>query len=461
MFPQIDQLSGTHLLSLDTLQRDEDVETPLVGINDAENATDVSADHYFNENIITNGISQLPLPTKIPTSSEITETVKHQITQIEDEHKKVNDQLIQSDAKVANLYHLSDRMDEQRWLQTEQEIKQKHKEEMEKIEQNIYTMQEEIKMLNEKQKCLEQRQQTLKQSEQTIESREYSGFDSQIMYDFVIPKFNLLTSYITDSIPNIDEYFIGKIPKLIFKEINNATYTISVHGFPGHHTSFLAARDRIFKLSNSVKSAKEFYQRDINRVIRSITETFKMVQADTNIWKQYCKIFTRLLQEKSIEYVNRFNICLKEKSKLLIEGSILGISVPPWIELRAHTNDFLNDYPFIDEIENLKHQALDEFIKQNISFQKLELDGVPTKGSVNTVTELIKEIQLEFKTNAIYEGYQSDHFSLIPNLLERIMIYYSCFTVQLPLFESSRELLNKIENNTVTTIATSTGSGKV
>jgi HrpA-like RNA helicase len=40
------------------------------------------------------------------------------------------------------------------------------------------------------------------------------------------------------------------------------------------------------------------------------------------------------------------------------------------------------------------------------------------------------------------------------------MIYYSCFTIQLPLFESSQQLLDQIQINNVLTISTSTGSGK-
>jgi HrpA-like RNA helicase len=39
------------------------------------------------------------------------------------------------------------------------------------------------------------------------------------------------------------------------------------------------------------------------------------------------------------------------------------------------------------------------------------------------------------------------------------MIYYRCFTIQLPLYESAKKLLKIIEENTVITIATSTGSG--
>jgi HrpA-like RNA helicase len=44
--------------------------------------------------------------------------------------------------------------------------------------------------------------------------------------------------------------------------------------------------------------------------------------------------------------------------------------------------------------------------------------------------------------------------------LKQILIYYSCFLLQLPLFDESTKLLDMIEANTVTTIATSTGSGK-
>ncbi|CAF4361308.1 unnamed protein product, partial [Rotaria sp. Silwood2] len=164
------------------------------------------------------------------------------------------------------------------------------------------------------------------------------------MHDFILPKFDLLINYIKESVQNIDEYFIDKIPKLTFVEVNGDTYAITLRGFPDHHTAFEAVRDRLFNLSNSVKSAKEFYQRDINRVIRSIARTLTIGQTGTNIWKQYCKILTQLLEEKGIEYVNRFNVYIKEKSKTLIQRSILGTSTPPWIELRRDTDNFRNDY---------------------------------------------------------------------------------------------------------------------
>ena len=59
-----------------------------------------------------------------------------------------------------------------------------------------------------------------------------------------------------------------------------------------------------------------------------------------------------------------------------------------------------------------------------------------------------------------YRGYEQEAFNCIPPLLERIMIYYCCFKLQLPLYESSKKLLKDIEESTVVTISTSTGSGK-
>ena len=75
------------------------------------------------------------------------------------------------------------------------------------------------------------------------------------------------------------------------------------------------------------------------------------------------------------------------------------------------------------------------------------------------MNEFIDKVKREFKTNPIYVGCNLEQFKEIPKLLQRIMLYYRCFLLQLPLYESSQELLDKIEKNTVITIATSTGSG--
>ncbi|CAF5059727.1 unnamed protein product, partial [Rotaria sp. Silwood1] len=386
---KINQSSRTHLLPMDTLQIHAGTKTSTV-LNKSENETDINQENYFDASVANDSISQLPLPIKASIPSEDIEVLKTKLAEMDKENKKVKERLVQAKTEVASLLTLHDDMKEknqteleerkkeidimrleqeekeQKWLQIEKQIKQKYEEEIQSHSQNMSVIIEEVTTLNEKQNSLEERMQTLKRNEETIRNCEYFGFHSQIMHDFILPKFDLLINYIKESVPNIDEYFIDKIPKLTFVEINDATYAITLRGFPDHHTAFVAARDRIFNLSNSVNSAKEFYQRDINRIIRSITRTLTTVQADTNIWKQYSKILTQALEEKGIEYVNRFNVYIKGKAKTLIERSILGTSTPPWIELRRDTDDFRNEYPLVNEIEGLKHQALDEFSKTNI-----------------------------------------------------------------------------------------------
>ncbi|CAF3985893.1 unnamed protein product, partial [Rotaria sordida] len=347
---KINQSSRTHLLPLDALQIDEDTQTSTV-LNNSENETDINQENYFNDSVANDSISQLSLPIKASTPSEETEALKKKLGEMNKENKKVKERLAQANTEVNSLFSLYDDMKdknrteleerkkeidvmrleqeekEQKWLQIEKQTKQKYEEEIQSREQKMSVIIEEVTMLNEKQTNLETRMQTLKNMEETIKNCEYSGFHSQVMHDFILPKFDLLINYIKESIPNTDEYFIDKIPKLTFVETNDATYAVTLRGFPDHHTAFVAARNRIFSLSNSVNSAKEFYQRDINRIIRSISRTLTTVQ------------------EKGIEYVNRFNVYIKAKAKTLIEGSILGTSTPPWIELRRDTDDFRNEYP--------------------------------------------------------------------------------------------------------------------
>jgi hypothetical protein len=116
--------------------------------------------------------------------------------------------------------------------------------------------------------------------------------------------------------------------------------------------------------------------------------------------------------------------------------------------------------PFRNEIQQLKYRALEKFIEQNISLQRIKLEKKPTEKSIKTIEYFIQKTKEIFTTESKYTGHKLKHFGLISELLQRLMIYYSCFTIQLPLFESARKLLNSIENNTVITIATSTGSGQ-
>ena len=51
--------------------------------------------------------------------------------------------------------------------------------------------------------------------------------------------------------------------------MNHILFTIT--GFQDHHDAFKAILQRILTLSNIIQSAKDFYQRYLNRITKSIT----------------------------------------------------------------------------------------------------------------------------------------------------------------------------------------------
>jgi hypothetical protein len=70
------------------------------------------------------------------------------------------------------------------------------------------------------------------------------------------------------------------------------------------------------------------------------------------------------------------------------------------------------------------------------------------------------KLRHQFESQLQYVGHEFKHFNLIPSLLQRVHIYCRCCQLNLPLFNSSVNLLDNIERNTVVAISTGTGSGK-
>ncbi|CAF5096805.1 unnamed protein product, partial [Rotaria sp. Silwood1] len=150
---QIHQSSETHLLPLDTLQMDEDTNTSKL-LNNDEDETDIKPENYFNDSIANVSQSQLPLPVKTSIPLEDTEALKKKLAEVEEENKKVKEQLAGEQRKVDSLFSLYDdskekskieqdkfnkKIDrmrlkqeerEQKWLENEKQIKQKYEEEV-------------------------------------------------------------------------------------------------------------------------------------------------------------------------------------------------------------------------------------------------------------------------------------------------------------------------------------------
>jgi len=321
-------------------------------------------------------------------------------------------------------------------------------------------LQQTNKLLQDLQQQLLNRQaqeQKIKDITNQIKALDYDDIESIVVQNFLFSNIHKIISHLK-TIYHMDDYFVG-IPNITIVERNHS-YCVSVTGVQAHHDEFKLVLQRIQTLSNVTQSAKAYYQRQLNGTIRTITQIMTQQIHSSQDWKHYTKYFQQLVQDKIQNFVELFNEYITQKSKAIREQCIVDAHFQSWIQLRKLTNTYMEMKQFEPELEILKYEALKEFIKQHISSQQLKFEKKPSLKSLQTMNEFIDKVKKEFKTNQIYVGCKLEQFREIPKLLQRIMLYYRCFLLQLPLYESSKELLDRIENNTVITIATSTGSGK-
>ncbi|CAF3704214.1 unnamed protein product [Rotaria sp. Silwood1] len=329
-----------------------------------------------------------------------------------------------------------------------------------KHEQEVVRLLDQIAKMEGQQKENERQQAKLREMDKNIKTVDYNNIQHEVIHRFLTPKDSIIIRYLQDLVKNLDPSFNDRVPKIIFAEKNNQ-YIVTVVGFSAHHQGFKDVLQRIWSLMNVIESAKGFYQRNTNRQIKQLMkEAVYRVKPKTHSWREYVKAFSQLLEAKSVEYRKKFQDYLDEQANVLIDQCIMGKLPTPWVDIRKATDQFLQKHPLMNEIESIKHAALEEFIKENIFIQRAKLEKKPSAKSVAVLQDFINKVQKEFKTQKMYQGHELKHFTLIPKLLQRLVLYYGCFKVELPLYESSKDLLDKIENNAVTTISTSTGSGK-
>jgi hypothetical protein len=358
-------------------------------------------------------------------------------------------------ALEAEIQELKDQIEQEK-LKVEEQKQSKEKLSKEKEQQ----LQRTNKLLeNLKQQLLNRlsQEQQLKDLMKQIKAIDYDKVQSIIVNVFLYGKQKHIINHLKTK-QKMENHFIG-IPSMTITE-NNDLYRISITGVQAHHDEFKLVLRRIQTLSNVTQSAKDYYQRQLNNTFKSIHFIMTQKIRSSQDWKHYTKYFQQLVKNKIEEFVKLNDEHISQKAKAMIEQCITDPSFQSWVELRKITNAYMKIKLFEPELEILKYEALDEYIKQHVLLQQLKFDKKPSVKSLQTMNEFIEKVKKEFKTNPIYVGCQFKQFKEIPKLLQRIMLYYRCFLLQLPLYESSKELLDKIEKNTVITIATSTGSGK-
>ncbi|CAF1050566.1 unnamed protein product [Rotaria sp. Silwood1] len=379
--------------------------------------------------------------------SDLAEKIK-EIEANKEELRKKNEEETQNLDKQLKIAEENQRIAEQEKQRQQQQI-----EELDKLTK-------ELKAYKEKE---EKEKNNIEKIEKTIIANQYSKIETQIARDFLAPKQSLILDYMKKTGKTVDKYFIDRIPKMLLGEVINEstiTYTVMIIGFQDHHNIFKELLARMQKYFQLIQKAKDYYQRSLQKITKPIQHELTKVKSRTQYWKQYVKSLTQLIQDQSNEYTELFNTYIEEIGKSLTERCILNDLTTIKTEIEKHTNNFMKNKLLIKEVESLKHQALENFIEQNITFQRSHHEKKPSIKSLSVLETLINRVKTDFKTNQKFIGLDAKHFALIPDLLHRLIMYYCCFNIQLPLFESALDLLDKIDMHTVTTIATSTGSGK-
>ena len=372
---------------------------------------------------------------------KVLETMNYELEQLRKEKSKLEESLGKGNLRIQTL------------LESEAEESSNHQQEVSKLLNSLERMEAEKKRNSEQQARLQR-------ISDVIKSIEYSNIQKEVVLNFFTPKYALILDHLKSLTGQLDASFADRVPRMSFVERGDQ-YIVTVVGFADHHNGFNALLKRIRSLLNVVISAKAFYQRDITRIVAAVSKnTLAQVPSKTKDWRDYVRILIRLLEEEKLRYSKKFQDYIEEKSRLLVEQCVTGQLTTPWVNIRKETDIFIKNSPLMNEIDAIKSKALDEFIRQSIIGQRVKLDAQPTVKSATVLQNFIDGLQKEFVTDRKYQGSEVKHFSLIPKLLQRLMLYYGCFKTQLPLFESSKELLDKIDANAVTTISTSTGSGK-
>ncbi|UJR17483.1 hypothetical protein I4U23_004378 [Adineta vaga] len=286
---------------------------------------------------------------------------------------------------------------------------------------------------------------------------DYDNIEMILVKNFLFINLRYIISYLKAKHPIFKSSL--DIPNIIITEKTNV-YCISFTGLNVHHDEFKRILRQMKFLLNLIQSAKTYYQQQLNNTYESINHIITKQIYPSSDWISYTKSYQDLLKMKINEFLHSFDEYLLKESKSIFEQMITEPSFQAWVQLQKLTDRYLKKKQLKPELQIIKHEALDQFIKQHVLSERSKFETKPTTKSLQTMVEFIDKTKKQFQTNPLYNGCDLEQFRYIPIILQRIIIYYRCFLLQLPLYESSKDLLDKIEKNTVITIATASGLGK-
>ncbi|CAF1563548.1 unnamed protein product [Adineta ricciae] len=345
---------------------------------------------------------------------------------------------------------------EQEKLRAEQ-FKQTQKKLSKEKDVQLQQTNEKLAQLQRQLDTKEAREQKLQHLSKQIKAVDYDDIDALLVKLFLAPNQKLVVIHLQSKY-KLDRYFVG-IPAMTMTE-KATSYCVSLTGVQAHHDEFRLILRRLKILFTLVQSTKTYYRQQLDRTVSSIHRIMtQSVQTSTN-WRYYTRYFQESVQQKIEEFAHAFDEYISHESKNMIEQSITDAAFRPSSQLLKLSARYTKRRQLLPELEILKVQALNEFVKQQILSERTKFEKKPSGTSIQTLNQFIDQAKKEFQTDTKYHGFELAQLKHIPKLLHRIMLYYRCFLLQLPLYDASKELLAKIQRSTVVTIATSTGSGK-
>ncbi|CAF1495767.1 unnamed protein product [Adineta ricciae] len=259
---------------------------------------------------------------------------------------------------------------------------------------------------------------------------------------------NTQTSSVLNSVPSmeLDEQYEDQI---------------LLRGFQVHHKALDNIFQKIRLLTQQIHSAEKDFNQQLNRNVQTVLQTVQQVHLEKMIyWKSYRSSFVKHTNHSYDDNIKNFSKYLHEKLRSFLDICIQDLSHDFKTDIFYLTNNYSKDTAFMDDMEKIKLSAFGDFIREHIFLQQKSTKTIPNKDAVSCLNKHIEKVQNILKTDTKYKGCELKHFYMVNSLLQRLMVFYHCFLVQLPLFNASFGLLSDIETNTIITISTATGSGK-
>ncbi|CAF1054960.1 unnamed protein product [Didymodactylos carnosus] len=212
--------------------------------------------------------------------------------------------------------------------------------------------------------------------------------------------------------------------------------------------------------TNSSLFGYEQRQQDLQNISNTIQNLLReaTTSLSTRDWIYYKACFLKLFKQKLYEYQKILdNMIITVMSKLSTKLSLGGKTLQ--MAFTQEIDNCLKSKPIDIDINRLKRSSLDLYIKRSAEVQTFTQETKPSKLSNEILDHFIAKLKYDFEVSIIHNSSASGkEFETVPNVLKRIQLFYRTYALQLPLYESGKELLAQIEDNTVCAVSTSIGS---